>query len=209
MKKVRKFAEGGMNDDLSEDEKFFGTEELAEAAERPTFKATDKFKVRDVDAKPKQKEAVKDVDTDKMSFGKAFNYFKDKPGKTFPWRGKKYTKEMASDKKPTATKTKRTEQTDPGYVPPSARKEATKETAKPKGKRDMSKFATMSFSEQMEYLRTKGRENMGAKTKMAKGGTPAKKMMAGGMTKKYNKGGMGTKSNCGASVKASGGSRNK
>ena len=88
-------------------------------------------------------------------------------------------------------------------------KEATKETAKPKGKRDMSKFATMSFSEQMEYLRTKGRENMGAKTKMAKGGTPAKKMMAGGMTKKYNKGGMGTKSNCGASVKASGGSRNK
>lgn len=200
MKKVRKFAEGGMNDYLSEDEKFFGTKELKEAAERPTFKATDKFKVRDVDAKPKQKETVKDVDTDKMSFGRAFNYFKDKPGKTFTWRGKKYTKEMASDKKPTATKTKRTEQTDPGYVPPSARKEATKEAAKPKGKRDMSKFATMSFSEQLEYLRTKGRENMGAKTKMAKGGM---------MPKKYNKGGMGTKANCGASVKASGGSRNK
>jgi (p)ppGpp synthase/HD superfamily hydrolase len=42
---------------------------------------------------------------------------------------------------------------------------------------------------------------------MAKGGkVPAKKMMAGGMTKKYAVGGM---ANCGASVKASGGSRNK
>ena len=42
---------------------------------------------------------------------------------------------------------------------------------------------------------------------MAKGGrVPAKKMMAGGMTKKYAVGGM---ANCGASVKAAGGSKNK
>lgn len=62
---------------------------------------------------------------------------------------------------------------------------------------------------------------------MAKGGkVPAKKMMAGGYagtakkmaaptkmamggTKMYNKGGVGTKANCGASMKPSGGSRNK
>jgi hypothetical protein len=42
---------------------------------------------------------------------------------------------------------------------------------------------------------------------MAKGGMSTKKMMGGGMgTMKYAKGGM---ANCGASVKASGGSRNK
>lgn len=43
---------------------------------------------------------------------------------------------------------------------------------------------------------------------MAKGGvaTKAKKMMGGGMVKNYAKGGM---ANCGASVKASGSSRNK
>lgn len=61
-----------------------------------------------------------------------------------------------------------------------------------------------------------------AKTKMAVGGMPMGpdgkptfvgdgkgKMAMGGMAKKYNKGGMGTKANCGASVKPSGGSRNK
>lgn len=43
---------------------------------------------------------------------------------------------------------------------------------------------------------------------MAKGGMSTKKMMGGGMAKNYSRGGMGT-ANCGASVKASGGSRNK
>jgi hypothetical protein len=41
---------------------------------------------------------------------------------------------------------------------------------------------------------------------MAKGGMSTKKMMGGGMAKNYFKGGM---ANCGASVKASGSSRNK
>jgi hypothetical protein len=51
--------------------------------------------------------------------------------------------------------------------------------------------------------------------KYAKGGVATKKMMGGGMAMKYSKGGMskankGTgMANCGASVKASGGSRNK
>jgi hypothetical protein len=42
--------------------------------------------------------------------------------------------------------------------------------------------------------------------KYAQGGVATKKMMGGGMAMKYAKGGM---ANCGASVKASGGSRNK
>jgi hypothetical protein len=46
------------------------------------------------------------------------------------------------------------------------------------------------------------------KKEMYGGGMTTKKMMGGGMVKKYAKGGM-VKSNCGASVKPSGGSRNK
>jgi hypothetical protein len=63
---------------------------------------------------------------------------------------------------------------------PPKKEAAKKEEPKPVGKREMSKFSQMSFSEQLEFLRTRGKENMGDKTKMMKGGTATKKMMGGG-----------------------------
>jgi len=197
--KTRKYAVGG-----SADEEFFGAEELAEAKARPKFQETSKYKVRDVskDAKAKPASTEKSQDEiDNMSFKQAFAYKKNK-GKAFTWRGKKYKTEMASDKKKPAA-SKRMAQTDPGDIgdrtPSKAMMEAEKKApAKKKetGRRDMTNFASMSFEEQMEYLRTKGKENTGSKTKMMKGGMP----------QKFNQGGM---ANCGASMKPNGGSRNK
>lgn len=83
--------------------------------------------------------------------------------------------------------------------------------ASKKGKTDLEKvekkYTPAQRKKMEEELDRISRSALG----MSKGGkVPAKKMMAGGMTKKYNKGGMGTKmANCGASVKASGGSRSK
>ena len=54
-------------------------------------------------------------------------------------------------------------QTDPGYVPASVR--ATQEASAKSKRRDMRGFAQMPFSEQMEYLRTKGKEGTGFKSK--------------------------------------------
>jgi len=56
-------------------------------------------------------------------------------------------------------------QTDPGDVPMDVRR--TQEASAKSQRRDMGrdKFAQMSFSDQMEYLRTKGREGTGFKTK--------------------------------------------
>jgi hypothetical protein len=87
-------------------------------------------------------------------------------------------------------------------------KEAEK---KPKGKRTLEEVEKEYTPAQRRALEKEldsiSRSAMG----MAKGGmpvkkAPAKKMMAGGMTKKYAVGGM---ANCGASVKAAGGSKNK
>lgn len=54
-------------------------------------------------------------------------------------------------------------QTDPGFVPADVRR--TQEASAKSQRRDMRGFAQMPFSEQMEYLRTKGREGTGFKTK--------------------------------------------
>jgi len=54
-------------------------------------------------------------------------------------------------------------QTDPGDVPMDVRR--TQEASAKSKRRDMTGFAQMPFSEQMEYLRTKGREGTGFKTK--------------------------------------------
>ena len=61
--------------------------------------------------------------------------------------------------------------------------------------------------EKNQRLTEKQKKEMQESLSFKKGGMPTK-MAMGGMTKKYNKGGMGT-ANCGASVKPSGGSRNK
>jgi hypothetical protein len=54
-------------------------------------------------------------------------------------------------------------QTDPGDVPTDVRR--TQEASTKSKRRDMTGFAQMPFSEQMEYLRTKGKEGTGFKTK--------------------------------------------
>ena len=54
-------------------------------------------------------------------------------------------------------------QTDPGDIPANVRR--TQEASAKSQRRDMTGFAQMPFSEQMEYLRTKGREGTGFKTK--------------------------------------------
>jgi hypothetical protein len=54
-------------------------------------------------------------------------------------------------------------QTDPGDVPTDVRR--TQEASAKSKRRDMTGFAQMPFSEQMEYLRTKGKEGTGFKTK--------------------------------------------
>ena len=74
------------------------------------------------------------------------------------------------------------------------------------------KLSEMSLVDRYEVERKMGRFDGTFKEfveKMKKEERPTPKMKKGGMPKKYNKGGMGTKANCGASVKASGGSRNK
>lgn len=189
-KATKKYARGGMG---SEDEQFFGEEELAEAAKRPTYAELTKLDERD-----KREMAIQERVREKaknMTFGEAFKAARKAGKKEFTYKGKRYTAETKEE----ADKRKaRRSQTDTGAADYSSKKKESakkKEPAKKTGKRDMTKFSQMSFSEQMEYLRTKGKENMGAKTRAAKGG-----MM------KYNKGGL---ANCGASVKPNGGSRNK
>jgi hypothetical protein len=54
-------------------------------------------------------------------------------------------------------------QTDPGDVPMSVRR--TQEASAKSQRRDMTGFAQMPFSKQMEYLSTKGKEGTGFKTK--------------------------------------------
>jgi hypothetical protein len=54
-------------------------------------------------------------------------------------------------------------QTDPGDVPANVRR--TQEASAKSKRRDMTGFAQMPFSKQMEYLRTKGKEGTGFKTK--------------------------------------------
>jgi hypothetical protein len=54
-------------------------------------------------------------------------------------------------------------QTDPGDVPADVRR--TQEASAKSKRRDMTGFAQMPFSKQMEYLRTKGKEGTGFKTK--------------------------------------------
>ena len=65
----------------------------------------------------------------------------------------------------------------------------------------------MPKSQKPQRLTDKQKKEMQESLNFKKGGMPTKKMMGGGMAK-YAKGGMG-KANCGASVKPSGGSRNK
>jgi hypothetical protein len=54
-------------------------------------------------------------------------------------------------------------QTDPGDVPANVRR--TQEASAKSKRRDMTGFAQMPFSKQMEYLSTKGKEGTGFKTK--------------------------------------------
>jgi hypothetical protein len=71
-------------------------------------------------------------------------------------------------------------QTDPGDVPMDVRR--TQEASAKSQRRDMRGFAQMPFSEQMEYLRTKGKEGTGFKTKDRSSG-----MKAGGAVSSASK----------------------
>jgi len=71
-------------------------------------------------------------------------------------------------------------QTDPGDVPMDVRR--TQEASAKSQRRDMRGFAQMPFSEQMEYLRTKGKEGTGFKTKDRSAG-----MKAGGAVSSASK----------------------
>jgi len=83
-------------------------------------------------------------------------------------------------------------------------REGGSETAEDMGKADRPRQLTKKEQErEQEMLKFK---KGGMVKKYANGGMTTKKMMGGGMAMKYSKGGM---ANCGASVKASGGSRNK
>jgi hypothetical protein len=83
-------------------------------------------------------------------------------------------------------------------------REGGSETAEGMGKADKPQRLTKKEQErEQEMLKFK---KGGMVKKYAKGGMTTKKMMGGGMVKKYAVGGM---ANCGASMKPSGGSRNK
>ena len=84
-------------------------------------------------------------------------------------------------------------------------RESGAERGEDMGKPDKNRTLTKKEQErEQEALR--GMKKGGMVKSYAKGGMTTKKMMGGGMAKGYAKGGM---ANCGASVKASGGSRSK
>lgn len=192
-KVTKKYSVGGMG---PPDEQFFDPEELKSQAKKPTF-----AQMTQLDERDKREMAIQERVREKakeMTFGEAFRAARKANQKEFTWKGKRYaaiTKEEVDKKKRMRNQTDtgaadRTPKKVPAKAAP-AKKEATKkeppkkeaakkEEPKPVGKRDMSKFSQMSFSEQLEFLRTRGKENMGAKTKMMKGGTATKKMMGGG-----------------------------
>lgn len=192
-KATKKYAKGGMG---SEDEFVFDEDMLAEQAKKPTYAEMTKLDERDKREMAIQKRVREKAQAEPKTRGEAFKKARAAGKKVFEYpkgSGKMFTTETVEEKvKRLAKKKERRNQTDTGAADYSSKK---KEPAK---KRDMKNFSKMSFSEQMEYLRTQGKENMGAKTRAAKGG----------MMQKYNVGGM-VKANCGASVKPSGGSRNK
>ena len=130
----------------------------------------------------------------KMNFGQAFAAARKRGDKTFEFNGKKFTTQVKGEtKKPKPATTRgpsrgtqdegdageeaarkaqeakmakareMRKQTDPGDVPANVRR--TQEASAKSKRRDMTGFAQMPFSEQMEYLRTKGKEGTGFKTK--------------------------------------------
>jgi hypothetical protein len=130
----------------------------------------------------------------KMNFGQAFAAARKRGDKTFEFNGKKFTTQVKGEtKKPAAAAPRGSyrgtqdegdageeaarkaqeakmakaremrKQTDPGDVPADVRR--TQEASAKSQRRDMTGFAQMPFSKQMEYLRTKGKEGTGFKTK--------------------------------------------
>jgi len=194
-KATKKYAMGGMG---SEDEQFFGEEELAAAAKRPTYAESTKLDERD-----KREMAIQERVREKaQTFGEAFKAARKAGKKEFTYKGKRYTAETKEE----AAKKKA-----------APKKEATKSTAKKppdmkagpsrlrSGAKAVAEKNPGDFDRMMEE-----RARAKAKKKKAEPLTMADIIGAkkGGMMKKYNVGGM-AKANCGASMKPNGGSRNK
>lgn len=191
--KKRKYAAGGMG---SEDEQFFGTEELEEAAKRPTYAQSTKLDERD-----KRETAIQERVREKAeTFGEAFKAARRAGKKEFTYKGKSYaavTKEEADAKKKAPAKKETATKKEPPSVKagPSRLRSGSKAVAE-KNPGDFDKMM-----EERKKAKKRTPTPLGSVTDII----GAKK---GGMMKKYNVGGM-VKANCGASMKPNGGSRNK
>jgi hypothetical protein len=198
-KATKKYAMGGMG---SEDEQFFGEEELAAAAKRPTYAESTKLDERDKREMAIQKRVREKAET----FGEAFNAARKDPEAMkkgyFTYKGKRYsvdTKEEAAKKKAASKKegTKSTAKKPPDMKAGPSR---LRSGAKAVAEKNPGDFDRMMEERAREKAKKKKSEPMTMTDIIG-----AKK---GGMMKKYNVGGM-VKSNCGASMKPNGGSRNK
>lgn len=192
-KATKKYAAGGMG---SEDEQFFGTEELEEAAKRPTYAQSTKLDERD-----KREAAIQERVREKAeTFGEAFKAARKAGKKEFTYKGKSYaavTKEEADTKKKAPAKKETATKKEPPSMkagPSSLRSGAKAVAEKNPG----------DFDKMMEE-RKKAKKRTSTSSMTMDDIIGAKK---GGMMKKYNVGGM-VKANCGASMKPNGGSRNK
>ena len=204
--KKRKYAMGGMG---SEDEQFFGEEELAAAAKRPTYAESTKLDERDKREMAIQERVREKAKAEPKTRGEAFKRARAAGKKVFEYpkgSGKMFTTETAEEKAERLAKKKA-----------ASKKEATKSTAKKppdmkagpsrlrSGAKAVAEKNPGDFDRMMEE-----RARAKAKKKKAEPLTMADIIGAkkGGMMKKYNVGGM-AKANCGASMKPNGGSRNK
>ena len=204
-KATKKYAMGGMG---SGDEQFFGEEELAAAAKRPTYAESTKLDERD-----KREMAIQERVREKAeTFGEAFKAARKDPEAMkkgyFTYKNKRYSvdtkeeaaKKKSASKKEATKKSSRSSQTDPGLTPSQAKKQALDVDAKKTGSQRLAEKANRAGN---IYARAK--KKAAEPTITIEDIIGAKK---GGMMKKYNVGGM-AKANCGASMKPNGGSRNK
>ena len=210
--KKRKYAMGGMG---SEDEQFFGEEELAAAAKRPTYAESTKLDERDKREMAIQERVREKAKAEPKTRGEAFKRARAAGKKVFEYpkgSGKMFTtetaeekaerlaKKKATSKKEVTKKSSRSSQTDPGLTPSQAKKQALDVDAKKTGSQRLAEKANRAGN---IYARAK--KKAAEPTITIEDIIGAKK---GGMMKKYNVGGM-AKANCGASMKPNGGSRNK
>ena len=208
--KKRKYAIGGMG---SEDEQFFGEEELAAAAKRPTYAESTKLDERDKREMAIQERVREKAKAEPKTRGEAFKRARAAGKKVFEYpqgSGKMFTTETTEEKaERLAKKEARRSQTDTGAADYSSKKkEPPSVKAGPsrlrRGSKAVAEKNPGDFDKMMEE-RKKAKKRTPTPLGSVNDIIGAKK---GGMMKKYNVGGM-AKANCGASMKPNGGSRNK